>query len=168
MALPEAFKKSFRRADGLRVYALEPPAGWAVRPRGLDPVGRERVITGANPAAYIYAAGPKFATVLWMSRIERDQRIAKIMVDRLWGATMALTEADAGSDVGAGRTRAVPQPDGSWHLEGVKRFITSGEHDLTEEHHPSGAGATGWRRGGRRSGHQGTLPVHRAQVAFRS
>jgi alkylation response protein AidB-like acyl-CoA dehydrogenase len=43
-----------------------------------------------------------------------------------------LTEPDAGSDVGAGRTRAVPQPDGSWHIEGVKRFITSGEHDLTE------------------------------------
>src|SRR2546429_7348316 len=45
---------------------------------------------------------------------------------------MVLTEPDAGSDVGAGRTRAVPQPDGSWHIEGVKRFITSGEHDLTD------------------------------------
>jgi alkylation response protein AidB-like acyl-CoA dehydrogenase len=45
---------------------------------------------------------------------------------------MVLTEPDAGSDVGAGRTRAIPQPDGSWHLEGVKRFITSGEHDLSE------------------------------------
>jgi alkylation response protein AidB-like acyl-CoA dehydrogenase len=45
---------------------------------------------------------------------------------------MVLTEPDAGSDVGAGRTRAIPQPDGSWHIEGVKRFITSGEHDLTE------------------------------------
>ena len=45
---------------------------------------------------------------------------------------MVLTEPDAGSDVGAGRTRAIPQPDGCWHLEGVKRFITSGEHDLTE------------------------------------
>ena len=45
---------------------------------------------------------------------------------------MVLTEPDAGSDVGAGRTRAIPQPDGSWHIEGVKRFITSGEHDLTD------------------------------------
>ena len=45
---------------------------------------------------------------------------------------MVLTEPDAGSDVGAGRTRAVQQPDGSWHIEGVKRFITSAEHDLTE------------------------------------
>ena len=45
---------------------------------------------------------------------------------------MVLTEPDAGSDVGAGRTRAIPQPDGSWHIEGVKRFITCGEHDLTD------------------------------------
>jgi len=54
------------------------------------------------------------------------------MIEREWGATMVLTEPDAGSDVGAGRTKAIPQPDGTWHIEGVKRFITSGEHDLTE------------------------------------
>ena len=45
---------------------------------------------------------------------------------------MVLTEPDAGSDVGAGRTRAIEQPDGTWHIEGVKRFITGGEHDLAE------------------------------------
>jgi alkylation response protein AidB-like acyl-CoA dehydrogenase len=45
---------------------------------------------------------------------------------------MVLTEADAGSDVGAGRTKAIRQPDGTWHIEGVKRFITSGEHDMAE------------------------------------
>jgi hypothetical protein len=45
---------------------------------------------------------------------------------------MVLTEPDAGSDVGAGRTRAIRQPDGTWHLDGVKRFITSGDQDITE------------------------------------
>jgi len=45
---------------------------------------------------------------------------------------MVLTEPDAGSDVGAGRAKAIEQPDGTWHIEGVKRFITSGEHDLAE------------------------------------
>ncbi len=49
-----------------------------------------------------------------------------------WAYTMVLTEPDAGSDVGAGRTRAIEQPDGTWHIEGVKRFITSAEHDLTD------------------------------------
>ena len=42
---------------------------------------------------------------------------------------MVLTEPDAGSDVGAGRTKAIPQPDGTWHLDGVKRFITNGDSD---------------------------------------
>ena len=50
-------------------------------------------------------------------------------IDRNWGATMVLTEPDAGSDVGAGRTKAVAQPDGTWHLDGVKRFITNGDAD---------------------------------------
>ncbi len=60
---------------------------------------------------------------------------------------MVLTEPDAGSDVGAGRTKATKQDDGSWHIEGVKRFITSAEHDLTNNifhlvlARPEGAGA---------------------------
>src|SRR4029077_1304635 len=45
---------------------------------------------------------------------------------------MVLTEPDAGSDVGAGVTKAYAQADGSWHIEGVKRFITSAEHDMSE------------------------------------
>lgn len=63
---------------------------------------------------------------------EAQRRIAELIVERRWMVTMVLTEPDAGSDVGAGRTRALPQPDGSWHLEGVKRFITYGDHDLTD------------------------------------
>src|SRR3954449_12214239 len=54
------------------------------------------------------------------------------MIDRQWGATMVLTEPDAGSDVGTGRSKATQQPDGSWHIEGVKRFITSGDWDVPE------------------------------------
>ena len=45
---------------------------------------------------------------------------------------MVLTEPDAGSDVGAGRAKATLNDDGSWNIEGVKRFITSGESDLQE------------------------------------
>ena len=49
--------------------------------------------------------------------------------ERNWCATMVLTEPDAGSDVGAGRTKAVDAGDGTWHIEGVKRFITNGDTD---------------------------------------
>ena len=52
------------------------------------------------------------------------------MVENDWGSTMQLTEPDAGSDVGAGRSKAVEQPDGTWHITGTKRFITGGDSDL--------------------------------------
>ncbi len=54
------------------------------------------------------------------------------MVSGTWTGTMNLTEPQAGSDLGAVRTRAEPQPDGSYRLVGQKIFITYGEHDLAE------------------------------------
>jgi len=54
------------------------------------------------------------------------------MLKGIWGGTMCLTEPGAGSDVGNMRTRAIPTPDGSYHIEGQKIFISSGEHNLTE------------------------------------
>jgi len=87
---------------------------------------------GAHPALWMYAGGPGYAALIHRNGTPAQRRLAEIMVQRRWAATMVLTEPDAGSDVGAGRTRAVAQPDGTWHLEGVKRFITGGEHDLAE------------------------------------
>jgi alkylation response protein AidB-like acyl-CoA dehydrogenase len=89
-------------------------------------------VLGANAPIWMYAAGPGFARVVFENGTERDKKIAQYMVDRHWGATMVLTEPDAGSDVGAGRTKAFPNEDGSWNIEGVKRFITSAEHDMAE------------------------------------
>ena len=133
VTLPEAFKASFQALMDSGAWALELPAelGGQVTPHSVQWAVSE-LNFGANPAVCLYSAGPKFASVLWAYGTERDQRIAQFMIDRQWNATMVLTEPDAGSDVGAGRTRAVPQPDGTWHLEGVKRFITAGEHDLSE------------------------------------
>ncbi|CAM5397457.1 acyl-CoA dehydrogenase [Streptomyces californicus] len=94
----------------------------------------------------MYSSGPAFAGILFEEGNEEQKKIAEIAVEKQWGSTMVLTEPDAGSDVGAGRTKAVRQEDGSWHIEGVKRFITSGEHDMSENilHYvlarPEGAG----------------------------
>ncbi len=133
VAVPAAFKKSFQAYMDAGFYQLELPSelGGQTTPPSLQWAVNELTL-GANPAVYIYSAGPKFATVLWNNGVERDRKIARHMIERQWGATMVLTEPDAGSDVGAGRTRAIPQPDGSWHIEGVKRFITSAEHDMSE------------------------------------
>jgi 3-(methylthio)propanoyl-CoA dehydrogenase len=54
------------------------------------------------------------------------------MIDGSWTGTMNLTEPQAGSDLAAVRTRAEPQPDGSYKIFGTKIFITYGEHDMAE------------------------------------
>ena len=69
------------------------------------------------------------ANILYHIGNEQQRHWAALAVERNWAATMVLTEPDAGSDVGAGRTKAVQQPDGTWHLDGVKRFITNGDTD---------------------------------------
>jgi hypothetical protein len=131
--LPEAFKKSYHAYMDAEWFKLElpPELGGQPTPPSLRWAAAEMVL-GSNPAVHIYAAGPNFAHVLWRNGTDRDKKIAQHMIERGWGATMVLTEPDAGSDVGAGRTKATLQDDGSWHIEGVKRFITSGEHDMTE------------------------------------
>ncbi|MGH9117599.1 MAG: acyl-CoA dehydrogenase [Acidimicrobiales bacterium] len=54
------------------------------------------------------------------------------MISGEWAGTMNLTEPEAGSDVGALRTKALPADDGTWRIKGQKIFITYGEHDLTD------------------------------------
>ncbi len=133
VTIPESTKQAFKQYMDSDWWRLELPEvlGGQETPPSLRWAAMEQIL-GANPALYMYSAGPKFAQVVHENGTERDQKIAQHMVDRQWGATMILTEPDAGSDVGAGRTRALPQADGTWHIEGVKRFITSGEQDMTE------------------------------------
>jgi alkylation response protein AidB-like acyl-CoA dehydrogenase len=131
--MPAGFKKSFDAFIDAEWFRLELPAelGGTVAPRSLCWAVAE-LILGANPAVWMYASGAAFASALVRMGTPYQKRFAELAVERRWTATMALTEPDAGSDVGAGRTRAIAQPDGSWHIEGVKRFITSAEHDMAE------------------------------------
>ncbi|MDT7806051.1 MAG: hypothetical protein QOI78_9484, partial [Actinomycetota bacterium] len=131
--LPESFKKSYKQLlDGewwrlsltndLGGLGLPPTVQWA----------SAELMLGANPALFMYMAGANFAMIMHKNGNAEQQRWAQFMIDRAWGATMVLTEPDAGSDVGAGRTKAFQQEDGTWHIDGVKRFITSADQDLTE------------------------------------
>ncbi|RYU10832.1 acyl-CoA dehydrogenase [Nocardioides iriomotensis] len=131
--IPESFKKSYQAWMDAEYWRLSLPEelGGQPAPSSLNWAIGELVL-GSNAPIWMYACGPSFASIVNRNGNERDKRIAQHMVDRRWGATMVLTEPDAGSDVGAGRTKAVQQDDGSWHIEGVKRFITSGEHDMAE------------------------------------
>ncbi|MGI5212483.1 acyl-CoA dehydrogenase [Plantactinospora sp. CA-290183] len=131
--LPEAFKRSYRALMESEFWRMDLPTelGGTLAPRALWWAAAELVL-GSNAPLWMYASGPSFAHTLHREGTERQKKWAKLFVEEQWGSTMVLTEPDAGSDVGAGRARAIPQPDGSWHIEGVKRFITSGEHDLTD------------------------------------
>lgn len=133
VTVPESFKKSFAAimdgqwwrlelSDELGGFGAPPSLRWACA----------ELILGANPALFMYAAGPTFAQTLHTMGTDEQKKLAQWAIDQGWGATMVLTEPDAGSDVGAGRTKAIRQPDGTWQLEGVKRFITSGDQDMTD------------------------------------
>ena len=133
VTMPDAFRKSFETFMAAEFWRLDIPEalGGTPAPRALWWAFAEMIL-GSNAPIWMYASGPSFAHTLYVEGTAEQKEWAKLFAEKQWGSTMVLTEPDAGSDVGAGRTRAVPQPDGTWHIEGVKRFITSGEHDLTD------------------------------------
>jgi alkylation response protein AidB-like acyl-CoA dehydrogenase len=133
VTMPEAFKKSYHAFLDAEWFRLELPAelGGTIVPRSLAWSVAE-LILGANPAVWMYSTVGSFSHALWLLGTSAQKQVAAQAIEHRWGYTMVLTEPDAGSDVGAGRTKAIQQPDGNWHIEGVKRFITSAEHDMAD------------------------------------
>ena len=125
-------------AEEIGGVAAPSPLVWAVN----------EMLAAANPAAgFWWALGPTMANALFIEGNDEQKRWAAEGVARGWSSTMVLTEPDAGSDVGAGRTKAIAQPDGTWHIEGVKRFISGGDVGDTADNifhlvlaRPEGAG----------------------------
>lgn len=132
--VPASFKKSYDAWMDAEFWRLTTMAelGGTPAPSSICWAMGEMVL-GANPAIWMYGAGPMFAGVLHRNGTDRDRQIAQLVVDKGWNTTMVLTEPDAGSDVGAGRTKATANADGTWNIEGVKRFITSAESDLSDQ-----------------------------------
>jgi alkylation response protein AidB-like acyl-CoA dehydrogenase len=131
VTLPESFKKSYKAYVDGEWWRLDAPVelGGMKVPPSVRWAMAEMVL-GSNPAIHIYASGYAFAQVAYVLGTEPQKKMAQFMVEKHWGATMQLTEPDAGSDVGAGRSKAVQQPDGTWHITGTKRYITSGDADF--------------------------------------
>ena len=133
VTVPASFKKSYDAYVNGEWWRLDAPVdlgGMKIPPSVRWAIAE--MVLGSNPAIHIYASGYAFAQVAYVLGTTEQKHMAKLMVDRHWGATMQLTEPDAGSDVGAGRSKAVQQADGTWHITGTKRFITSGDADLYE------------------------------------
>ncbi|UGT58110.1 acyl-CoA dehydrogenase [Nocardia asteroides] len=128
ISVPEPLRKTVAAVHEAGWYRLGMPEGMdgTPAPNVLMWALNELVIC-ANPSASFFNMGPLMGSVLYEVGTEEQKRWARGGFERGWQGTMVLTEPDAGSDVGAGRTKAVPQPDGSWHIEGVKRFISGGD-----------------------------------------
>jgi alkylation response protein AidB-like acyl-CoA dehydrogenase len=134
VTLPEGFQDAFRQyvAGGWIGLGADPAHGGQGLPFVLAAAVQEQ-LTSANMALSL-------CPMLTLGAIEALQAHASdaqksLYLDRLvsgeWTGTMNLTEPQAGSDVGALRTAAVPAADGSWRIKGQKIYITWGEHDLT-------------------------------------
>jgi hypothetical protein len=101
-------------------YGAPPTVQWA----GFE------LMSGANPAVTFYVLGNVMARIIdALGTDSQKKRYLERMLAERWGATMVLTEPGAGSDVGAGTTRAKHVSGDEYLLEGVKRFITNGDFD---------------------------------------
>jgi alkylation response protein AidB-like acyl-CoA dehydrogenase len=103
-----AFKASYQAwmdSEFWRLQVFEEMGGTPAPSSLVWAIGE--MVLGANAPVWMYGSGPAFANVVHRNGNDRDKQVAQYMVDRQWGCTMVLTEPDAGSDVGAGRAKAV-------------------------------------------------------------
>jgi len=132
---PTGFKAAYDlfRAGGWTAIACDPAFGGQGLPESLNKM-IEEMICSANLAFSLYPGltHGAYEAIHSHATEELKQTYLPKMVDGTWSGTMCLTEAHCGTDLGMLRTRAVPQPDGSYRVTGSKIFISAGEHDLTE------------------------------------
>jgi alkylation response protein AidB-like acyl-CoA dehydrogenase len=96
------------------------------------PVEEFRMAANQAFAMYPGLTQAAISAILAKGSAEQIERYVPPMVAGTWGGTMNLTEPHCGTDLGLIRTRAMPQADGSYAITGTKIFISSGEHDLTD------------------------------------
>ena len=132
---PNGYKEAYGafRDGGWGALASDPKYGGQGLPESLNKLVDE-MICSANLAFSLYPGlthGAYQAIASHASDALKDAYLPK-MVAGIWSGTMCLTEANAGTDLGLLRTRAVPQADGSYKISGSKIFISAGDQDLTE------------------------------------
>jgi alkylation response protein AidB-like acyl-CoA dehydrogenase len=135
ITLPPGFRDAYRlyQEAGWPAVAFDVDHGGGGFPWVVG-IALQEMLNSANMAlamAPLLTQGAIEALALHGTEEQREVYLTR-MVSGEWAGTMNLTEPDAGSDVGALRTRAVRQDDGSYRITGQKIFITFGDHDLTD------------------------------------
>ena len=134
VTVPESFHKGFRAyvEAGFHSLTFSPEEGGMGMPSAVSMASVEYFNAG-NTALTMYCGGITGAAALIMhfgSDEVKKMFLPKLMEGQ-WGGTMCLTEPGAGTDVGALKSKAVKQKDGTYLITGQKIFISNGEHDLT-------------------------------------
>jgi alkylation response protein AidB-like acyl-CoA dehydrogenase len=132
---PDGFKEAYKQyvESGWATLGNQPEYGGQGMPHVVSTAFQEYMIS-SNMAFAMYPGlthGAIAALIAKGSDAQKAMYVPK-MVSGEWGGTMNLTEPQCGTDLGLIRTKAEPQADGSYAITGTKIFISSGEHDLTE------------------------------------
>ncbi len=132
---PESFKLAYKQyvRTGYGAVPFDPEFGGGGFP-WVTAIAMQEMLTSANMALSLcplLTQGAIEAVSHHGSDELRNTYLPRMLTGE-WPGTMNLTEPQAGSDVGAVRTKAEPSGDGSWRISGQKIFITYGEHDLAE------------------------------------
>ena len=132
---PPGFRQAFRQFAEAGWTTLDAPAehGGQGMPHVISTALEEYLIS-ANMGFAVYNLLTHGAIGAIMAKGPAEQQATYVpnMAAGKWSGTMNLTESHCGTDLGLIRTRAEPQADGSYRISGTKIFISSGEHDLTE------------------------------------
>ena len=135
VTVPDEFGVAWDRfvESGWGAISQDPDYGGGGFPGAIQTVATELLAT----ASRAWSMGPMLTVgAVEAIRLFGDEGLKETylpkMVTSEWSGTMNLTEPQAGSDVGALTTRAVPQDDGTYRIFGTKIFITFGDHELTE------------------------------------
>ncbi|WP_425229902.1 acyl-CoA dehydrogenase C-terminal domain-containing protein [Sphingomonas sp.] len=132
---PAGFKDAYRQfvESGWATLGNHPDYGGQGMPHVISTAFQEYMIA-SNMAFAMYPGLTHGAIAALTAAGSPEQKATYLpkLVSGEWGGTMNLTEPQCGTDLGLIRTRAEPQADGSWAITGTKIFISSGEHDLTE------------------------------------
>lgn len=134
VTLPESIQKSLQAwfAGGWHMLEVPEHMGGMGAPPSVCWAGME-LCTGANPVTTFYQFGAFMSRIIdELGTDAQKKRFVSNMLERQWGATMQLSEPNAGSDVGEGRTKAKHLKDDVWELTGTKSWITNGDFDGTE------------------------------------
>ncbi len=133
---PTGFKEAYQQyvANGWPAMSEPEELGGQGLPHSFGGVINNEIVGTANWPWGMYPGlshGAK-VTLRTHGTEEQIQRYVPKMVEGAWTGTMCLTEAHCGTDLGLLRTKAEPNPDGSYNITGTKIFISAGDHDLSE------------------------------------